>query len=192
MLTLRKKEQCLTRAIRNRDFEDPVFEAIDKLIIEIKESLADYDVLRVDDLSLRNDLCAIRENRNFPYFQLLELINKTDDTGNTGRLVFRSSLSPERWHEILTDEVLSQVDPNSLIARKMEIGALLVGKTVPAHIEKHLTLIRDCYAWGFHSAAAIYCRTVLEEGFREALKAKAEFRTPQGKRIWKDGRWTGY
>lgn len=177
----KEKEQGLFRAIQNRDFEDPVFEAIDNLVIKIKERLADYDVLRVDDLSLRNDLCAIRENRNFRYFQLLELISKTD-TGDTGPLVFRSNISPERWQEILRDEVLSQVDPSILIARKMEIGALLVGKTIPAHIEKHLILIKECYAWSFDSAAAIYCRTVLEEGFREALKSKPEFRTPEGKK----------
>jgi len=178
----KEKEQCLVRAIQNRDFQDPVFEDIDSLVIKIKERLADCDVLRVDDLSLRNDLCAIRENRNFRYFQLLELINKTNDAGKAGPLIFRSSLSPERWHEILSDEVLSQVDPNRLIARKMEIGALLVGKTIPAHLEKHLTLIKECYAWSFDSAAAIYCRTVLEEGFREALKSKPEFRAPQGKK----------
>ncbi|MBI2986487.1 MAG: hypothetical protein HYY45_06950 [Deltaproteobacteria bacterium] len=178
----KEKEQLFIRAFQDDDFENPVFGAIDDLVIKIKERLADYDVLRVDDLSLRNDLCAIRENKDFRYFQLLELINKANNPGSTAPLVFRSSLSPERWHEILADDVLSQVDPNILITRKMEIGALLVGKTIPAHIEKHLILIKECYAWSFDSAAAIYCRTVLEEGFKEALKSRPEFRTPAGKK----------
>jgi len=180
----KEKEQLLFRVIKNPDLggSDPVFEAMDSLVIKIKERLADYDVLRIDDLSLRNDLCAIRENRYFRYFQLLELLNKYTDAGDAGPLVFQTRLADEKWWEVLSDEILSQIDPNILITRKMEIGALLVGKTIPAHLENHLTLIKACYAWSFDSAAAIYCRTVLEEGFREALKSKAEFRAPQGKK----------
>jgi len=171
------KERCLVEAIKNRDFKNPVFEATYNVLIQIKEKLSQYDVLRVDDLSLRNDLCAIRENKDFLYFRLLELIKKTNGTGNDGRLVFGPSFSSERYDEILLDEVLSQADPYTLIRKKMEIGTLLVGKTIPEHLKKHLTLIKECYAWSFDSAAAIYCRTILEEGFREALKSKPEFRT---------------
>jgi hypothetical protein len=86
-----------------------------------------------------------------------------------------------RWDDILSEEILSQVDPYRLIMRKMELGTLLVGKTVPQHLKTHLTQIKECYAWGFEPEAAIYCRTILEEGFREALKSKPEFSTPQRK-----------
>ena len=42
--------------------------------------------------------------------------------------------------------------------------------------------IKECYAWGFETEASIYCRTILEEGFREALRPKPEFRSPQQRR----------
>ena len=45
-----------------------------------------------------------------------------------------------------------------------------------------MEMIKECYTWGFENAASIYCRVILEEGFREALKSKPEFRTPQGKK----------
>jgi hypothetical protein len=66
--------------------------------------------------------------------------------------------------------------------RKMELGSVLVGKAIPQHLKNHLTAIKECYAWGFESEAAIYSRTILEEGFMEALKSKPEFRTPQQRR----------
>jgi hypothetical protein len=168
-------EKQLLDAIKKRDFNASVFEAIDNIVIEIKEKLAGYDSLRVDDLSLRNDLTAIRENKDFFYFQLLELINK-DHVGPNWDEFYAN-----RWDDILHGEILSQVDPYELIIKRMELGTLLVGKDVPEHLELHLRKIKECYVWGFETEASIYCRTILEEGFREAFKPKPEFRTPQGK-----------
>ena len=181
----KQKEQCLVDAIKNSNFDAPVFEAIDSLIIEIKEKLARYDILKVDDLSLRNDLTAIRENKGF-YFEFLELLNSLGKNGkNAAGLKFApdwEKFYETRWWDILSDEILSQADPYTLIMRKMEVGTLLVGKTLPQHLKNHLAKIKECYAWGFGHEAAIYCRTVLEEGFREALKSKLEFSTPQQRR----------
>jgi hypothetical protein len=183
----KQKEECLVEAIKNSNFDDPAFEAIDSLVIEIKEKLSQHDILRVDDLLLRNDLAAIRENKGF-YFEFLELLKslrKNGDAKNAGGLKFApdwEKFYETRWWDILSDEILSQADPYTLIMRKMELGPLLVGKTLPQHLKNHLARIKECYAWGFDPEAAIYCRTILEEGFREALKSKAEFSTPQQRR----------
>lgn len=173
----KEKEQCFINALLDNDLENPVLEAIDRVVVQIKEELGEYDVLKVDDLLLRNDLCAIRENRDFKYFKVLELL---------GIKHVPAELSFERRCEI-RDEIFNRVSPYAIMTRKMEIGALLIGKTIPEHLVKHLTLIKECYVWGFNSAATIYCRTVLEEGFREALKSRHEFRTTQGKKdleVW--------
>lgn len=180
----RENEKQLLNAIKKGDFNAPVFEAIDNIVIEIKEKLAGYDFLRIDDLSLRNDLSAIRENKDFIYFKFLELINKDDESRNADRLIFGPNWDQfyeSRWDDILHDEILSQVDPYTLIIRRMDLGTLLVGKTVPEHFGRHLRQIKECYAWGFETEASIYCRTILDEGFREALKSKPEFRTPEQK-----------
>jgi len=103
-------------------------------------------------------------------------------TPNADRLTFApnwEAFYEDRWDDIVQDEIFSQVDPYTLIIRRMELGTLLVGKTVPDHLKTHLTQIKECYAWGFETEATIYCRTILEESFREALKSKPEFRTPQ-------------
>lgn len=165
----KEKEQFFIKALLDNDLENPVFEAIDRVVVQIKEELGEHDVLKIDDLLLRNDLCAIRENRGFKYFKVLELL---------GIKHVPAELSFEKECEI-RDEIFNRVSPYTIIARKMEIGSLLVGKIIPNHLAKHLTQIRECYIWGFDSAAAIYCRTILEESFREALKSKSEFRTPQ-------------
>jgi hypothetical protein len=73
------------------------------------------------------------------------------------------------WDNILHDEILSQVNPYTLIIRRMDLGTLLVGKAVPEHLERHLRQIKECYTWGFETEASIYCRTILDEGFREAF-----------------------
>jgi len=180
----KQNQERLIYALGDRSFDDPVFETIDNLVIEIKEKLAHYDTLRIDDLSLRNDLASIRENKGFVYFELLELIRKCDPATNADRLTFAPNWEEfyeNRWDDIMHDEIFSQVNPHTLIMRKMELGTLLVGKTVPGHLKTHLTKIKNCYAWGFETEASIYCRTILEEGFREALKSKPEFRTPQRK-----------
>ena len=159
-----------------------MFEAIDELVRGIKEELGDYDVLKVDDLSLRNDLCAMRENKDFIYFRLLALLQDSGGAGDLKGITFAGKLSTQRWDEILYNEILPQVDPYDIISRRMLIGALLVGKVMPEHLKNHLAQIKECYTWGFTSAAAIYCRTILEEGFRETLKSRPEFRTPEQRR----------
>jgi hypothetical protein len=159
--------------------EIPVFEAAFKntykVVIEIKEKLAQYDVLQIDDLRLRNDLIAIRENKDHLYFEIWEILGVDKPT-------FAPEVNHDQWWKVLTEEMIPEVDPDTLVQRKMDLGALLVGKTVPEHVRIHLEMIKECYKWGFGSAASIYCRTILEEGFREALKSKAEFSTPQGKK----------
>ena len=61
----KQKDQCLVDALKNNDFHNPVFKAMGRLVIEIKEKLAQYDILKIDDPFLRNDLSAIRENKDF-------------------------------------------------------------------------------------------------------------------------------
>ncbi len=167
-------------ALVNHDYNDPVFEAIDKVVIEIKEKLAQYDVLQIDDLTLRNDLIAIRENKDFGYFLVLDILSKYG--GTEENFTFAPDMPMDKWWTILQDEIISNVDPDTLFRRKMDVGALLVGKTMPKHLTGHLAMIKDCYTWGFGDAASIYCRTILEEGFREALKSKSEFKMPQQRR----------
>jgi hypothetical protein len=187
----KENEKELLNALKKGDFNAPVFEAIDNIVIEIKEKLAAYDFLRIDDLSLRNDLSAIRENKDFMYFKFLELINEYDKSKSADKISFVpkwDQFYESRWDDILQDEILSQVDPYTLIIRRMDLGALLVGKTVPEHFGVHLRHIKECYAWGFETEASIYCRTILDEGFREALKSKPEFRTQAGRENLK--KWT--
>lgn len=180
----KERELRFFEAINNG--ESPVFEDIHNLIVKIKEKLANYDMLRIDDLSLRNDLCAIRDNRDFKYFKLIELLVEAGGSDGEAK-PFSPNLSEEEWHDFLDKEILSKVAPYMMLERKMEIGSLLVGKTMPEHLKRHLSHIKECYIWGFDSAATIYCRTILEEGFKEALKSKPEFRTPEQKKeldVW--------
>ena len=180
--TFKKQEKRVVLAIQNGDYDDSVFKTMYDLVIEIKEKSASYDILRVDDLTLRNELIAIRENKDFVYFEILKIIQRYFGKNKDAKLIFAPNWEdfyPERWDDILNDEMLSQVDPHRLISRKMDLGTLLVGKTVPEHLRTHLRQIKECYAWGFETEASIYCRTILEEGFREALRPKPEFRSPQ-------------
>ena len=164
--------------------ENSIFTAaytnIHKVVTEIKDKLAQYDILQINDLILRNDLIAIRENnKDFPYFEIMEIFSRLPEVEKP---TFVPEVSMDRWWKILYDEIIPFVEPEGLIRRKIDLGALLVAKTVPDHISHHLSTIKECYKWGFGSAASIYCRTILEEGFREALKSRPEFSTPQGKK----------
>ena len=156
----KQNQERFLNAMTNRDFDDPVFKTLENLVIEIKEKLAHYSILRVDDLSLRNDLTAIRENKGFFYLEILEMVREFSP--NADRL---TTFAPDweefyenRWDDIMHDEIFSQVNPHTLIMRRMELGALLVGKTVPDHLGYHLSQIKECYAWGFETEASIYCR----------------------------------
>jgi hypothetical protein len=183
--TFKEQQKRLVLAIQNGDYDDPVFDAIDNVVIEIKEKLAQYDILRVDDLTLRNEMVAIRENKDFVYFEILKILLRDVDEKKDDKLTFAPNWKEfylSRWDDILQDEILSQVNPHTLITRKMDLGTLLVGKTVPEHLRIHLRQIKECYAWGFKTEASIYCRTILEEGFSEALKSKPEFGNPQQRR----------
>jgi hypothetical protein len=185
MAKFKGQQKRFALAIQNSDYDDPVFEAIDNLVIEIKDKMAQNDILRVDDLTLRNEMVAIRENKDFVYFEILKILQRYGGERKDDKLTFAPKWEEfyrSRWEGILQDEILSQVDPHRLITRKMDLGTLLVGKTVPEHLTAHLRQIKECYAWGFKTEASIYCRTILEEGFREALKSKPEFSSPQQRR----------
>lgn len=182
MTTFKEQQKLFVLAIQNSDYNEPVFETMNNLVVEIKEKSVSYDILRVDDLTLRNELVAIRENKDFVYFEILKILQRYLGENKDDKLSFVpkwEDFYPSRWDEILHDEILSQVDPHKLISRKMDLGTLLVGKAVPEHLRTHLRQIKECYAWGFETEASIYCRTILEEGFREALRPKPEFRSPQ-------------
>lgn len=158
--------------------EEPVYEAAFKntynVVMEIKEKLAQYDILQIPDLTLRLELIAIRENKDFSYFEILKILNNDAEEG----LNFTPEINRDEWWNMLQEEILSQVNPDMLIRRKIDLGPLLVGKAVPEHLRSHLAQIKECYTWGFKGAASIYCRVILEEGFREGLKSKPEFGTP--------------
>lgn len=174
----RETEEQMIQAIVRDNFDDPAFDAINTLVVTIKEKLAQYDVLKVDDLLLRNDLIAIRESRVFIYFKLLKIITGESDSLDFGP---EWDVGSENYYAV-REMMSNRLSPHSLITNMMCVGALLVGKAVPEHLKTHLRLIKECYAWDFTSAAAIYCRVILEEGFREALKSKPEFSTPQQKK----------
>lgn len=185
MATFKEQQKRFVLAIQNSDYNDSVFEAMNNLVIEIKEKLASYDILRVNDLTLRNELVAIRENKDFVYFEILKIEKQYLDESKDDKLTFAPNWEEfyeNRWDDIMLNEIFSQVNPHTLIMRKMEIGTLLVGKTVPEHLRTHLRQIKECYAWGFETEASIYCRTILEEAFREALRSKRGFKSPQQRR----------
>lgn len=189
IVKFKQYEEDLCNAFRTGNFNDTVFKLIDNLVIEIKKNLMNFDVLRVDDLLLRNDLIAIRENKDFLYFKLIDSVSQYDHAGNVDRLTFGPNWQKfykDKWDEILHEQIFPRVNPYALIVRKMELGALLVGKTIPTHLKIHLMQIKECYSWGFETEATIYCRIILEEGFREALKPKPEFSNPPGKKDLKD------
>ena len=171
----KQNEEHVLNALNKRDFEDPVFEITYNLVIQINEEMEHFDILTVDDLSLRNDLIAIRENKDFLYFEFLNIVKKYEDTRNADRLTFAPNWDEfyeNRWVDILDNEIFDRVDPYTLVTRRMKVGSLLVGKSLPNHLKMHLVRIKECYAWGFSTEATIYCRTILEEGFREVLKTK--------------------
>jgi len=190
IVKFKQYEEDLCNALRTGNFNDTLFKSIDDLVIEIKKNLMNFDVLRVDDLSLRNDLIAIRENKEFLYFKLIDSGSQHDHAGNTDRLTFGPNWQKfykDKWDETLHEQIFPRVNPYALIMKKIELGAILVGKTIPSHLKIHLIRIKECYAWGFETEATIYCRIILEEGFKEALKPKPEFSKPLGKKFLKDG-----
>jgi hypothetical protein len=108
----KENQKRFALAIMNGDFKDPAVEAAfintHKLVIEIKEKLTEYDVLQIDDLILRNELIAIRENKDFVYFEILEILSKYVDTGK--EFTFVPEINRDEWWNMLQGEILSQVD----------------------------------------------------------------------------------
>jgi len=131
MATFKEQQKRFVLAIQNSDYNDPIFEAINNLVIEIKEKSTPYDILRVDDLTLRNELVAIRENKGFVYFEILKILQRHLGESKDDKLTFAPNWEEfyeNRWDDIMHAEIFSQINPHTLIMRKMELGTLLVGK----------------------------------------------------------------
>jgi len=110
----KENEKRFALAIVKGDFKDPVVKTlfIDtyKLVTEIKEKSTQYDVLQIPDLTLRLELIAIRENKDFSYFEVLKILSKYDDTGE--ELNFAPEINRDEWWNMLQEEILSQVNPS--------------------------------------------------------------------------------
>ena len=69
-------------------------------------------------------------------------------------------------------EINREYDLENFILRRMEAGALIIGKKVPASIIKLFDKVKECYMFGLYEAIIIFCRALIEETLKKHYQIK--------------------
>jgi hypothetical protein len=72
-------------------------------------------------------------------------------------------------------DINSDYDLENFILRRMEAGAIIVGKKLPTSVIKLFDKIKECYMFGLYEATIIFCRALIEE----TLKKHYQIRNPK-------------
>jgi hypothetical protein len=154
------------------NFEDPrvqpVWDSTVSIVVEIKQILGEQSLLQIDDVELRKTLRKIRDNGDFLIFNICKILYGED-----------YEFEPKDY-ETLYDEMHveqhNQASPYDIIRGRIQIGTLILSKSVPSLFQWHLERIRDCYCFNFKEAASIWSRSLLEVAIKKALSNKPGIR----------------
>jgi len=137
---------------------------------DVKRFLSQQEPLAIGpDLALK--LKKIRDNYGYFIDLVLESFASV-----TGKLMSQESEAGLDYVDALfTKGTADYVDEN-FFSRKNQVGTLIGGRHLPAHISYHFTKLRECYALGLFEATVIYCRAVMETACFVALKARGDIK----------------
>ncbi len=69
-------------------------------------------------------------------------------------------------------DINGEYDLENFILRRMEAGAIIVGKELPTSIIKLFDKIKECYMFGLYEATIIFCRALIEETLKRHYQIK--------------------
>lgn len=115
----------------------------------IKKLFNENPVLEVYKPEIRKVLKEIRENNDV--CKKVQTFCRLDE----------ETISDYYPHYIT--DINSEYDLENFIPRRIEAGAIIVGKELPPSIINLFDKIRECYMFGLYEATIIFCRALIEE-----------------------------
>jgi hypothetical protein len=169
----KSNDKLLVKTLLRKGFDDSsvdkIWDELVDIVSRVRKILGEEPVLQINDPGVKRTLVSIRESdEKFIFFRMCNILEMDSGT------------FPPNYKELedyLLSEINGQVHPTDLIRRRMEIGTIFVGQSVPDSIRGHLTKIRDCYCFGFPDAASIWCRSLIVVGIKEALKRRGKVKS---------------
>lgn len=144
-----------------------IFQPVVDIVLKIQMLLAAAPILTVDDANLRK---AIKRIRNYEYYNFFEVYKKSED------------IIPEDYNKHILpydQDIHMQISPLELFNNKLYISTIIISQSVPESIQTQFSKIKECFCFNFDEAAAIWCRSLLEECLKEILKKKGAFKSTQ-------------
>ncbi|MBM4305107.1 MAG: hypothetical protein FJ123_00070 [Deltaproteobacteria bacterium] len=137
---------------------------------DVKRFLAQQEPLVIGpDLALK--LKKIRDNYGYFIDDMMDSLASV-----TGKPVSQESEGELDYVDALFTEGTADYVDEHFFRRRNQVGTLIGGRHLPAHISYHFTKLRECFALGLFEATVIYCRAVMETACFAALKSRGDIK----------------
>lgn len=133
----------------------------------IKISLIDTDIPKVDDKEAKNIINRIVNEHIFDADNMIARLENI-----TGVELNVSSLEPEETDQLESDLFYSWFSGYEYVNGLYEIGALILGVSVPEKLVKFVSEARSCFAFQQYNALYSLCRTIIEVAVRDICTRK--------------------
>lgn len=151
----RKLVEALTRKDIDSEAVNQLYEALKEHRKTIKRLFKDAPSLEIYKPEIRKVLSAIRDNKDiFKTFNPALSIDEEDISDYYQGIDYVVDINRE-------------YDLENFILRRMESGALIIGRTLPSQIIKLFDKVKELYMFGAYEATIVFCRALIEETLKK-------------------------
>ena len=151
----RKLVEALTRKETDNEAINQLYEGLKEHRRTIKRLFKDAPSLEVYKPEIRKILTAIRDNKDI--FKTLHSIHPIDE----------EAISDYYDGIDYVVEINGEYDLENFILRRMEAGALIIGKIPSTQILRLFDKVKELYMFGSYEATIVFCRALIEETLKK-------------------------
>ena len=150
-----KLVEALTKKETDDEAVNRLYEGLKEHRKTIKRLFKDAPSLEVYKPEIRKALTAIRDNKDI--FKSLASLHPIDE----------ETISDYYSGIDYVIEINGEYDLENFILRRMEVGALIIGKTPSPRILRLFDKIKELYMFGSYEATIVFCRALIEETLKK-------------------------
>ena len=150
------------------------------IIGEIKLLLVKFSVAKIHDPKTRNLIDKISQGNSFAIDNYNSKIEEITGLKVISDDVFEG-ISVDDENQFISDYLFSWFGPNEYINALCSIGSMVLGVSVPEHLQAFVHQARQCFAFQQYLAVYALCRTILEIAVRDVGQRKGKLPRDKGK-----------
>jgi len=185
-LRLKQLDQEVVKSVvewRTDDLFDFLNE-FNELKKDIRLSMIDASVIKIDNAMAQTVLQRVSLGPPFQTDRVIEAM-----TGERHSDFEMAGFSDGELWDLGDEHFYSWFSHYEYVRAMFEIGALIIGISIPKEIDRYVSEVRRCYAFQQYHAVYSMCRTILEAAVRHKCQTQGRLKKSQGNLIDCEGRF---